>query len=218
MKVVEATGKNLEEAITNGSKMLGTVRDETDYEVIAQTEEETKVKMTIKEPRQYLYALTNYMLATGGFRTNITVVKDDQGFYINIKARHADSLLIGKRGETLWSLQYLVSRLAKRFYSNIKILVDVNGYRVRRNNFLKKKAEAVAHVVLETHREMALDSMTKREEKIVMNRLAEIKGIKIYTIGKGVNRNVIIAPANGMPEAFQRDTKDPELSSDDEDM
>jgi spoIIIJ-associated protein len=200
MKVVEATGKTQEEAIANGLKMLGSVRDEVDQDVVSQTEEETRVKLTIKEPRQYLTALTSYILTACGFKTIITVTKDDQGFYVNIKTRHADSLLIGKRGETLWSLQYLISRLAKRYYSNIRILIDVNGYRIRRNNFLKKKAEAVAHVVLETGREMALDAMTKREEKIVMMRLVEIKGIKIYTIGKGVNRNIVIAPLSGAPD------------------
>lgn len=199
MKVVEATGKTQEEAIANGLKMLGSIRDEVDQEVISQTEEETRVKLTIKEPRQYLTALTNYVLTACGFKTMITVTKDDQGFYVNIKTRHADSLLIGKKGETLWSLQYLISRLTKRFYSNIRILIDVNGYRIRRNNFLKKKAEAVAHIVLETGREMALDAMTKREEKIVMMRLVELKGIKIYTIGKGVNRNIVIAPSGGEP-------------------
>lgn len=196
MKIVEVTGKNLEEAITNGLKMLGASRDEIDYEIISQTEQETKVKLTTKEPQQYLYALTNFLLTGLGFRTNITVIKDERGFYINIKTKYSDSLLIGKNGETLWSLQYLLSRLAKRFYSNLKVLVDINGYRIKRNNFLKKKAEAIAHIVLETGREMALDPMTKREERIVSDKLTEIKGIKIYTIGKGGNRNVIIAPNN----------------------
>lgn len=197
MKVVEATGKTLEEAIANGLKSLGALRDEVEHELVSQTEEETKINLKIKEPRQFLTALTNYILAGSGFRTNLLVTKDDQGFYVNIKTRYGDALLIGKKGETLWALQYLISRLAKRYYSNIKILVDVNGYRIRRNDFLKKKAEAVARVVTDTGREMALDAMTKREEKIVLHRLAEIKGIKIYSIGKGVNRNIIIAPSTG---------------------
>jgi predicted RNA-binding protein Jag len=64
---------------------------------------------------------------------------------------------------------------------------------MRRNNFLKKKAEAIAHIVLQTGREMALDPLTKKEQQVVENRLAEMKGVKIYTIGKGVSKNVIIA-------------------------
>jgi spoIIIJ-associated protein len=82
----------------------------------------------------------------------------------------------------------------KRFHPNLKILVDVGGYRMRRNNFLRKKAEAIAHIVLQTGREMALDPLTKKEQQIVESKLSEIKGVKVYTIGKGVSKNVIIAP------------------------
>jgi spoIIIJ-associated protein len=196
MKTIEAAGKDLNEAIANGIKALAVTQDEVTYEVLSQTETETRISLTIKEPRLYLQTLTNYLLSSLGFRANIAVTKDDQGFMISIKTRPSDTALIGRNGETLWSLQYLISRLAKRFYSNIKILVDVNGYRMKRNNFLKKKAEAIARIVMQTRREMALDPLTRREEKIVLNTLNEIKGVKIYSIGKGVNRNLIIAPSD----------------------
>ncbi|MGB9720203.1 MAG: R3H domain-containing nucleic acid-binding protein [bacterium] len=194
MKTIEATGKDLNEAIAQGIKILGVIQDEITYEILSQSETETKVKITIKEPRQYLQTLTNYVLTSMGFKVGITVTKDEQGFNISIKTRHADSLLIGKNGENLWALQYIISRLVKRFYSNIKILVDVNGYRQHRNNFLRKKAEAIARIVLQTGREMALDPMTPREERIVTNKINELKGVKLYSIGRGSNRTIIIAP------------------------
>ncbi len=195
MKTIEATGKDLNEAIAQGIKTLGVIQDEITYEILSQSETETKVKITIKEPRQYLQTLTNYVLTSMGFKVGITVSKDEQGFNISIKTRYADSLLIGKNGENLWALQYIISRLVKRFYSNIKILVDVNGYRQHRNNFLRKKAEAIARIVLQTGREMALDPMTPREERIVTNKINELKGVKLYSIGRGGNRTIIIAPA-----------------------
>ncbi|MEO0206308.1 MAG: R3H domain-containing nucleic acid-binding protein [candidate division WOR-3 bacterium] len=195
MKTIEATGKDLNEAIAQGIKALGVIQDEITYEILSQSETETKVKIAIKEPRQYLQTVTNYVLTSMGFKVGITVSKDEQGFNISIKTRHADSLLIGKNGENLWALQYIISRLVKRFYSNIKILVDVNGYRQHRNNFLRKKAEAIARIVLQTGREMALDPMTPREERIVTNKINELKGVKLYSIGRGSNRTIIIAPA-----------------------
>jgi len=197
MKTAEASGKTLDEALNNGLKVLGVIRDEIDYEVIAQTPEETKVKITIKEPRLYLTALTSYILEKCSFRTNIMVTKDNRGFHVNVKTKQAHSILIGKKGETLWALQYLISRLAKRFYPNLNILVDVNDYRLKRNSFLKKKAEAIAHIVLQTGKEMALDPLTKREEQLVLETLNLLKGIKTYTLGKGINRNIIIAPESG---------------------
>ncbi|MEO0136806.1 MAG: Jag N-terminal domain-containing protein [candidate division WOR-3 bacterium] len=195
MKMIEATGKDLNDALTQGIKTLGVTLDEVTYEILAQTETETKVKISIKEPRQYLQILTNYILTNMGFKVNVSVNKDEQGYTINIKTRHGDTLLIGKNGENLWALQYLISRLVKRFYSNIKLLVDVNGYRQRRTNLLRKKAEAIARIVIQTGREMALDPLTPREERIVANRINELKGVKLYTIGRGSSRTVIIAPA-----------------------
>jgi len=196
MKTVEATGRNLDEAIENGLKLLRVRKEEIDHEIISQTEEETSVRLTIKEARKHILEVTNYILTSCGFRPTVQVSKDDKGFYINIKTKHADAILIGKKGETLWALQYLISRMLKRFHPNLKILVDVGGYRMRRNNFLKKKAEAIACIVLQTGREMALDPLTRKELQIVETKLSEIKGVKLYTIGKGVSKNVIIAPSD----------------------
>lgn len=194
MKSVEASGKDLTEAIENGIAQLRVKKEEVVHEVLTQTEEETTVTVTVKEARDHLYELTSFILASCGFKPNISITKDDKGLYLNIKTKRTDAILIGKKGETLWALQYLISRLMKRFHPNLKILVDVGGYRMRRNNFVKKKAEAVARVVLQTGREMALDPLTKKEQQIVEAKLREIKGVKVYTIGKGISKNVIIAP------------------------
>lgn len=194
MRLAEATGKTLDEAIENGLKTLKVRIEEVEYELLSEAEEEVKIKMEVKEPRQHLLELTRYILESCGFRPNINITKDEKGFYLNIKTRHADAILIGKKGETLWALQYIITRLMKRFHPNLKVLVDVSGYRMRRTNFLKKKAEAIARIVLQTGREMALDPLTKREKQIVESKLSEIKGVKIYSIGKGASTNVIIAP------------------------
>lgn len=194
MRLAEATGKTLDEAIENGLKTLKVRQEEVEYEILSEAEDEVKITMGVKEPRQHLLELTKYILESCGFKPNINITKDDKGFYLNIKTRHADAILIGKKGETLWALQYIITRLMKRFHPNLKVLVDVSGYRMRRTNFLKKKAEAIARIVLQTGREMALDPLTKREKQIVESKLSEIKGVKIYSIGKGASTNVIIAP------------------------
>lgn len=194
MKLAEASGTTLEEAIENGLKTLRVRQEEVEYELISEEKEGVKIKMEVKEPRQHLLEVTKFILESCGFRPNINITKDEKGFYLNIRTRHADAILIGKKGETLWALQYIITRLMKRFHPNLKILVDVSGYRMRRTNFLKKKAEAIACIVLQTGREMALDPLTKREQQIVEIKLSEIKGVKLYSIGKGASKNVIIAP------------------------
>lgn len=194
MKMVDASGKTLEEAIENGLKTLRVRQEEVEYELLSEAEEGVKIKMEVKEPRQHLLEVTKFILECCGFKPNINITKDEKGFYVNIRTRHADAILIGKKGETLWALQYIITRLMKRFHPNLKILIDVSGYRMRRTNFLKKKAEAIARIVLQTGREMALDPLTKREQQIVETKLSEIKGVKLYSIGKGASKNVIIAP------------------------
>jgi spoIIIJ-associated protein len=211
MKVVETSGKDLNEALEIGLNTLKVRKEEVDYEVLSETEEQTVVRVTIKEPRKHLQELTNFILTNCGFKPTISISRDGKGLYCNIKTKHTDAILIGKKGETLWALQYLISRLMKRYHPNLKILVDVGGYRMRRNNFLKKKAEAIARIVLETGREMALDPLTKKEQQIVESKLSEIKGVKVYTIGKGVSKNVIIAPSD---DASQDDVATDESSTD----
>ena len=74
------------------------------------------------------------------------------------------------------------------------LMVDVSGYRMRRENFLCKKATAIARIVLETGREMALDLLNDREFESVEKTLATLTDVKVYSVGSGIRKNVIIAP------------------------
>lgn len=130
-----------------------------------------------------------------GIKGKIEIKEQEGGFYVNIRMRAMAGFLIGKGGNTLRAMQHLVmERLRKKYLHLPPILLDISGYRMRRVNFLKKKALAIARVVMETKREMAFDFLTPRELKIVADALADVKEVKIWTIGTGVKRNVIIAP------------------------
>lgn len=142
-----------------------------------------------------LYTVLKALTQHSGLRGKVEVKKTDQGYYANIKTRGSDGILIGKQGETLKAIHYLCKIILKRKYRDLpKILVDVGGYKMRRVNFLKKKAFAIAKIVLENRREMALDLLTEKELKFVREALNSVEGIKIYTIGSGYRKNVIIAP------------------------
>lgn len=135
------------------------------------------------------------ILGYGGIRGRVDIEYKDGGYYVNIQTRSSAGLLIGRRGETLRALQYLVRAiLGRRRSRQPKVVVDVGGYRLRRENFLRKKALAIARIVLETRREMALDLMTDRERMIVEEALTQIPEVWSYTIGSGPRKNVIVAP------------------------
>ncbi|MEO0081149.1 MAG: hypothetical protein ABIL25_02510 [candidate division WOR-3 bacterium] len=142
--------------------------------------------------REVLQKLVNLI----GVRAKVDLERQPDGsYYCNIRTRQSSGLLIGHRGSTLRALQYLTRTIVRQHYPDCPIVtVDVGGYRVRRENFLCKKATAVARIVLETKREMALDVLTEKEMETVEQALKSISGIRVYALGTGPRRNVIIAP------------------------
>jgi|YelNatPaOPRAMG01_1025707.scaffolds.fasta_scaffold00039_127 spoIIIJ-associated protein len=131
-----------------------------------------------------------------GVKAKIDVKEEKNGYYANIKAKPYAGLLIGKRGANLKALQYLIRLVVKKRVGHfVPLILDVSGYRMRRINFLKKKALAVAKIVLETKKEMALDELTDKEVAIVSETLSQVAGVRFYTIkGTGNKKNVIVAP------------------------
>ncbi len=196
MKEIEVTGKTVDEALEEAVKALQVSKQELKYEIVSSSEEETKIKASIRDPEQEIADLTKYLVTSLGFKGNVEIKKDDYGYYVNVRTRRSDGLLIGRKGETLASLQHLISRIMRRTYPDMKILLDVGGYRMRRENFLRRKTEAIARIVLTTGREMALDPLTEKERQVVAKTLNRIQGVRSYTIGTGVKQNVIIAPVN----------------------
>jgi spoIIIJ-associated protein len=136
------------------------------------------------------------IISLAGFRARYEWRKRSENeYYVNARTRHSDGLLIGRAGETLRAIQQLVQSILQHRHDRIpNIVVDVGGYKHRRENFLRKKATAIAKIVLETGREMALDPLTDKERKIVEQALAEMDGVRHYTVGSGYRKNVIIAP------------------------
>jgi spoIIIJ-associated protein len=135
------------------------------------------------------------LLELMGARTHVEVELRPDGYYANLKTRTSNGLLIGYRGTTMRSLQYLVRVIVRKHYPEVPMItVDVSGYLARRDSFLSKKATAVARIVLETRREMALDMLTEKEMETVEHALEAIPDVRVYALGTGQRRNVIIAP------------------------
>ncbi|MEO0225446.1 MAG: Jag N-terminal domain-containing protein [candidate division WOR-3 bacterium] len=197
MNEIEIVGKTVDEALDNAARELRVKKEALKYEIVSSNEQETKIKASIRNLEQEISDLTKYLVTSLGFKVNIETKKDDNGYYVNIRTRHSDGLLIGRKGDTLAALQHLVLRIMRRTYPDIKILIDVGGYRMRRENFLRRKTEAIARIVQATGREMALDPLTEKERQVVEKTLSRISGVRSYTIGSGVKQNVIIAPAEG---------------------
>lgn len=114
---------------------------------------------------------------------------------ITIRTEGLDGLLIGRRGQTLAALQHLVGRLVSRqFGPDVPHAVDVGDYRRRREAQLVEKAQVLAEKVRATGREINLEPLHAPERRIVHMAVAKVPGVRTYTVGRGLHRNVVIAP------------------------
>lgn len=105
-------------------------------------------------------------------------------------------LLIGRGGDTLRDLQYLMRLIVGRKLQGwTNLVVDVEGYKQRRERSLRQSARRVAKRVLETSRPAHLDPMNSYERRLVHLELSKLEGIKTKSSGEGKHRKVGIYPA-----------------------
>lgn len=103
-------------------------------------------------------------------------------------------LLIGKRGDTLDAVQYLTSLYVnKEKNSYIKVNVDTEGYRAKREDTLVKLAKSLERRVIRDRKQIVLEPMSPNERRIIHATLQNSKRIKTYSIGDEPNRKVVVA-------------------------
>jgi spoIIIJ-associated protein len=104
-------------------------------------------------------------------------------------------LLIGRRGETLTSLQFVLNLiLAKRLKKWSRVVVDVEGYRSRREATLSGLAKRMAYRVQQTGQAVALEAMPAGERRIIHLALADHPHVSTGSVGEGDHRKVVISP------------------------
>jgi len=156
------------------------------------------------EEAKLIAQVTQTIISHIGIHAKVEVTKSKEGYLANINTKRASAILIGRRGANLKALQHLIRTIVRRYYPNVPpITVDVANYLQRRDNFLRKKALAVARIVSETKREMALDFLSEKELAVVREALTEMPQVRVYAVGTGLRRNVVIAPVTdqSLPES-----------------
>ncbi len=104
-------------------------------------------------------------------------------------------LLIGKRGDTLDAVQYLTSLYVnKEKNSYIKVNIDTEGYRAKREETLVKLARSLERKVIREGREVSLEPMSPNERRIIHAALQSSEDVKTYSVGEEPNRRIVVAP------------------------
>lgn len=204
MREVTASGQTVDEAVQSALAQLNTTRDRVEVNVIDEGKKGflgifgsklaiVSVKLAkdqIKETEKFILDVTRNMEVNV---TLETIVKDNHVTFELSGDKIA--LLIGKRGQTLNALQYLVQLVinkdSKQFY---RVTVDAEGYRERRKETLEALALKMADKAKRLNKKVALEPMPPYERKIIHSVLQNRKDVSTYSDGVEPHRYIVVKP------------------------
>lgn len=215
LKEVIATGETVELALEKAYEEIGMgVEDGVEFEIIEMPQKKTlglfggspaKVRVYIEEsnPSQEAKIYLMDILASLGFDdVDIEIEENEAGAALTIVGGDT-GFIIGHRGETLDSLQYLASLVANQIgESYYRITLDVANYREKRKDTLESLGKKMAIKSVKTGRNNYLEPMNPYERRIIHTAVQEIEGAKSWSEGEDMNRHVVIGPEGG--EKYQR--------------
>ena len=204
MEWKEFTAKTVDEALTNAMLELKTTEDNLEYEII---EKDTSgflglfskpATIRVKEKKDIEEIAKNFledMLSNMSVKAEVSTLYDQEKSTIDMNINGEDmGIVIGKRGQTLDAIQYLVSLVVnKNSDSYIKIKVDTENYRIRRKETVENLARNIASKVKRTKKSVALEPMNPYERRIIHSALQGDKFVETYSEGEDPYRKVIIA-------------------------
>ena len=206
MEYIEVSAKSVNEAITEACRKLGVTSDRLDYEVIEEGSngflgigsKPAIIKAAVKIEKLSLEDNAKKFLNDVFAAINMTVVVeikyDEENKEMDVDLSGDDmGVLIGKRGQTLDSLQYLVSLVVnKESEDYIRVKVDTENYRERRKETLENLAKNVAYKVKRTRRPVSLEPMNPYERRIIHSALQNDKYVTTHSEGEEPFRKVVV--------------------------
>ncbi len=203
MEYIEISAKTVNDAITEACQKLGVTSDKLEYEIIEEGSlgflgigaKSAKIKACKKvsiedNAKIFLKEVFEAMDLT----VVVTVKYDEENRSMEIELSGDEmGVLIGKRGQTLDSLQYLVSLVVnKEAEDYIRVKVDTEDYRQRRRETLENLAKNIAYKVKRTKRPVSLEPMNPYERRIIHSALQNDKYVTTHSEGEEPFRRVVV--------------------------
>ena len=190
-KVVEQEAHVEKTEIVEEETVVETEEAETAEEPVKKAKREDYI---VKNQDRIVSYLQNIVIAMGYPDATVDFREDgNRHFTLNIKTEENTSLIIGKRGVTLNSLQFLVNNFAKKFSSHyFRIEVDCDDYRENRKKTLEDLALNLAKKSKKIGKPVELEPMTSIERKIIHNALTGIKNVETESRGEEPHRYLVI--------------------------
>ncbi|HHU30063.1 MAG: RNA-binding cell elongation regulator Jag/EloR [Bacillota bacterium] len=205
MRVVEACGKTVEKATQKALEQLSLPIERVQIEILEEPSsglfgligaKQARVRVSEKiTPESYMHDFLEEIIGKTGLVAEVETYMEDKNLLMNVSGQKM-GMLIGKRGQTLNALQYLLNVIYHKKFPEQegRIILDVEDYRQKREETLRMLAENLAKKVVRMHREVVLEPMTPQERRIIHTALQEHEAVRTYSEGEEPYRKVVIAP------------------------
>ena len=203
MEFIEVSAKTVEDALTDASVQLGITSDQLEYEIVEKGSSgflgigsknaviRVKVKSSIEdEVKKFLTSVFNAM----NMEVEIIINKNEDEKFLDVELKGDDmGVLIGKRGQTLDSLQYLTSLAINKHRDDYyKVKIDTEDYRNRRKDTLENLAKNIAYKVKRTKRPVSLEPMNPFERRVIHSALQNDKYVTTHSEDEEPYRHVVV--------------------------
>jgi spoIIIJ-associated protein len=202
--------KTTEEAVRLAAEELGVSTEDVEVEVLEEAKKgffgmgsaPAKVKVTyIFKPLEAARSFVETLIKDMELDATVTIHEDGAGEALITISGEGAGTLIGHHGDTLDSLQYLVNLAANKKETDerkyTRISIDIENYREKREETLKKLARHMAEKAKRTGRNVVLEPMNAYERRIIHSEVQGIEGASTNSVGVEGNRRVIIFPEGG---------------------
>ena len=217
MEMITVTAKTVEDAITQASLQLGVSSDRIQYEVVEKGSagvlgglfgskpaviRAKKIETVDDKAVDFLNSVFDAM----GLAVDVEVKMNEEEKEMDVNLIGEEmGLLIGKRGQTLDSLQYLVSLVVnKESEDYLRVKLDTENYRERRKETLENLAHNLAHKVKRIHRPVYLEPMNPYERRVIHSALQKDKYVETHSEGDEPYRKVVITLKPGVDTGYER--------------
>lgn len=204
MDYIEVSAKTYDEAVTDALIQLGVTSDQVDIEVIEKGSsgflgigaKPVKIKVSKKiTVESYLKNLLSDIFDAMKIEAEIVTEVNEENHCIQVDLKGDEmGILIGKRGQTLDSLQLIANNAVhKNFETFYKVKIDTENYRVRRKETLENLAKNIAYKVKRTKHSVALEPMNPFERRVIHSALQNDRYVVTHSEGEDPFRHVVVS-------------------------
>ena len=222
-KSIISEGKTTNEAIEKGLQQLNVSKNMVDIKVLENEEKRSffsilaprivKVELTLKEEikktenkkiielskeeqetaKRNIESFLNIFLPQLQEGIEYSIETEKEQINVNINNKNL-GFLIGYRGETLYSLQNILSAIAgKNIKNKVRVILDIEDYKEKREKTLKELANKVAKTVINTKKSITLEPMKPYERKIIHSQLQNNNKVETTSIGEEPRRRIVVS-------------------------